>query len=165
MFLLRTFSAFSRYSSTSWPLHTYITWPSVRIEHAWDAVNGSQRIKHAPHCVGHPTKFHEMFRQKTYSVSLPDVVLSLILLTNEHMHSYLSGVMSRSLEIRGWLRQDGDRTIYSRYRCPNRTGTWALGSLPVSSTLSVLAGWLLHSRLLPPAAAYSKTHTSLSKPF
>lgn len=35
-------------------------------------------------------------------------------------------------------------------------------SLPASSVLSVVTEWHVHSRLLPPAAAYSKAHTSPS---
>lgn len=83
--------------------------------------------------------------------------------THAHAHSFLNGVMAGSLEIWGWMRLDGDCPTYHCYPSPQtgRGHGLPLCSLPVSSALSVLTGWHVHSCLLPPAAAYSKAHTSL----
>lgn len=116
-----------------------------------------------------------MFRQSsspqpashTLFVSLYDMVSVTRWLTSAHMnthtHTYLNGVMAGSLEIWGWMRLDGDCPTYCCYLGPQtgRGHSLPLSSLPVSSARSVLTGWHVHSCLLPPAAAYSKAHTSL----
>lgn len=91
----------------------------------------------------------------------------LILFSSAHMtthtHTHLNGVMAGSLEIWGWMRLDGDCPTYRCYPSPQtgRGRGLPLCSLPVSSALSVLTGWHVHSCLLPPAAVYSKAHTFL----
>lgn len=72
--------------------------------------------------------------------------------------------MAASLEIRGWMRLDVWLShILLLPRSPDRTGDLARLCVrcQLSAARSALTGWHVHSCLLPPAAVYSKAHTSL----
>lgn len=83
--------------------------------------------------------------------------------THTHTHAFLKeghGRFSRD------LRLDGGCPTYCLLppHSPQtgRVRSLPFCSLPASSVLSVVTEWHVHSCLLPPAAAYSKAHTSPS---